>query len=324
MAAGCVTEALAFQSHRAVHIEDCVVVFRLLQLSGRALAAEARCLGSIPGNCWFFTFLCFCLKMSRFSFVNLSCKTTVVDIKMTSFVCLEFCFPCKYIMLPAPPCILYVSLCHLFHPGYNSFLGVEVVGEEQLLVTNEGMNFQWKDHGFKLHVPKNALPEDIPEYSVNIKASLAGQFELPEGYELVSAVYWVKTQGKFQKPTTIEVQHCANFSNPNQLYFVRTSCAQKSLPYKFKFINGGSFISENKYGALSITHFSGIGVVKEVKHDEHSCQYCAQVYFTDKHLGGCWYYCHFVVTKDLEMCLTVSDIKLAIIDFKAMFLYFRW
>ena len=37
---------------------------------------------------------------------------------------------------------------------------------------------------------------------------------------------------------------------------------------------------------------------------EHSCQYCAQVYFTVKHLQDCWY-CHFVITKDLGMCLTV-------------------
>ena len=190
-----------------------------------------------------------------------------------------------------------------FHVGYNSFLGVEVVGEEELVVKNEGINFQWKGHGFKLHVPKDALPEGIPEYLVNIKASLAGQFQLPEGYELVSTVYWVATPGSFTKPVTIEIQHCANFKHPNQLRFVCTSCTQRSLPYKFEFIDGGSFGC--KYGALSTTHFSGNGIVREVTPGEHSCQYCAQVYFTVKHLQDYWY-CHFVVTKDLEMCLTVS------------------
>ena len=73
--------------------------------------------------------------------------------------------------------------------GCNSFPGAEVVGEMDLVVTNEAMNFQWKDHGFKLHVPENALPGSISEYSVNIRVSLAGQFELPENYELVSTVY---------------------------------------------------------------------------------------------------------------------------------------
>ena len=174
------------------------------------------------------------------------------------------------------------------------------------MVTNEIMNFRWKDHGFKLHVQENSLPEGISEYSVDIRVSLAGQFELPEGYELVSAVYWVKTQGKFTKPLTIEVQHCANFSDPNQLHFVSTSCTQKTLPYKFKFTNGGSFILGNKYGSLSTAHFSGTGIAKKVMSDAHSCQYCAQVYFTVKNLKDYWYYCHFVITKDLEMCLTVS------------------
>ena len=217
---------------------------------------------------------------------------------------------------------LYVSLC----TGYNSFRGAGVVGEEELEVTNECKTLQLIGHGFKLHVPENALLEGIPKYSVNVKVSLTGQFEIPECYELVSAVYWVRTRGKFTKPVTIEVQHCANFSNPNQLCFVRTSCAQKSLPYKFEIINGGSFSLGNRYGALSTTDFSGIGIAKEVKPDEHSCQYCAQVYFTVKNLRNYWYYCHFVVTKNLESCFTVSKIKFrpCIMDIKVILLYFRW
>ena len=219
----------------------------------------------------------------------------------------------------------YVYLS-IIYSGYDSVLGVEVVGEKELVVTNETMDFQWKDHGFKLHVPKNALPEGLPEHSVNIKASLAGQFELPEGYELVSAVYWVKTPGKFTKLVKIETEHCANFSNPNQLCFVRTSCTQKSLPYKFTVVDGGTFTFGNKYGVLSTTHFSGSGIAKKVEHNEHSCQYCAQVYFTVKNLRNYWYYCHFVITKDLEMCLTVSKIKFlpCITDFKVILLHFRW
>ena len=189
-------------------------------------------------------------------------------------------------------------------------MGVEVIGEEELVVTNKAMCFHWEGYGLKLHIPENALPEGISEYVINIKASLAGQFKLPEGYELVSAVYWVASEGKFTKPVRIEIQHCANFSNPSQLCFVRASCSQKSLPYKFKAIDGGLFSLGNMYGALSSTHFSGNGIANEVRAGEHSCQYCAQVYFTVKHLKDYWYYCHFVVTKDMEVCLTVS-IKLS-------------
>ena len=185
-------------------------------------------------------------------------------------------------------------------------IGIEVVSEVESVVTNKGMSFHWEGYGLRLQIPENALPEGISEYLVNIKVSLAGQFELPEGYELVSAVYWVTAPGKFTKPVEIEAQHCANFSNPSQLCFVRASCSQKSLPYKFKLIDGGLFSLGNKYGALSTTHFSGNGIAKEVRAGEHSCQYCAQVYFTVKHLKDYWYYCHFVITKDMEVCFTVS------------------
>ena len=193
------------------------------------------------------------------------------------------------------------------HEGYNSLIGVEVIGEVELVVTNKGMSFPWEHYGLRLHIPENALPEGISEYLVNIKVSLAGQFELPEGYELVSAVYWVTTPGKFTKKVKIEAQHCANFSNPSQLHFIHAKCTQKSLPYKFKVEDGGSFTRGSKYGTLSTTHFSGNGIANEVRAGEHSCQYCAQVYFTVKHLKNYWYYCHFVVTKDMEVCLTVSS-----------------
>ena len=108
------------------------------------------------------------------------------------------------------------------------------------------------------------------------------------------------------KPVTIEVQHCANFNHPDQLHFVRASCTQKSLPYEFEVVDGGSFALGSKYGALSTTKFSGNGIAKEVAPGEHSCQYCAQVYFTVKHLQDFWY-CHFVITKDIDMCLAVSS-----------------
>ena len=197
-----------------------------------------------------------------------------------------------------------VYYCFVFHcTGY--LRGAEVVGEIDIVVTNEAASYLWEGHGFKLSVPKNSLPEGVSEYQVNVKASLTGHFDLPEGLELISAVYWVHVPGQFMKPVTIEIQHCANFSNPSQLHFVRASCTQKSLPYKFEVVDGGLFTLGSKYGALSTTRFSGNGIAKEVEPGEHSCQYCAQVYFTVKHLQDFWY-CHFVVTKDLDMCLAVS------------------
>ena len=109
----------------------------------------------------------------------------------------------------------------------------------------------------------------------------------------------------FVKNVTLEVQHCANFSNPDQLHFVRASYTENSPTYKLEVVDEGRFSRGSKYGVLSTTKFSENGIVKEVVPNEHSCQYCAQIYFTPKHLqDSC--YCHFVVTKDIDLCFAVS------------------
>ena len=94
----------------------------------------------------------------------------------------------------------------------------------------------------------------------------------------------------------------------NYISFAQAVPRSPLIPYKFKVIDGRLFIPGNRYGTLSTNHFSGTGISKEVTPGEHSCQYCAQVYFTVKHLQDYWY-CHFVITKELEMCLTVSTCK---------------
>ena len=52
------------------------------------------------------------------------------------------------------------------YSGY--FRGAEVVGEVNIVVTNEVMRLPWE--AFKLNAPDKALPVGISEYPVNIKA----------------------------------------------------------------------------------------------------------------------------------------------------------
>ena len=63
---------------------------------------------------------------------------------------------------------------------------------------------------------------------------------------------------------TIEVQHCARLTNDkqcSQLTFVHTMHTQKGLPYLFMEQDGGVFTSHSSYGSLSLSHFSGVGIV---------------------------------------------------------------
>ena len=115
-----------------------------------------------------------------------------------------------------------------------------------------------------MFVPENSLPAEVSETQLSVQVSLSGPYQMPSNYELVSAVYWVSSRHKFIKPITVEIQHCAALSSDkqcSQLTFVHTKCTQKELPYIFKEQVGGIFSPHSSYGSLSLSHFSGIGVV---------------------------------------------------------------
>ena len=196
-----------------------------------------------------------------------------------------------------------------------------------------------------MHIPEGSLPAKVLETQLNVQISLSGQFQMPSNCELVSAVYWVFSPHKFTKPITVEVQHCAILSSDeqcSQLTFVHTKCTQKELPYVFEEQVGGIFSPHSSYGSVSLSHFSWIGIVRRLlrivfglqanqselgqQHQQQlsessttskaACQtaqqeegeiieqYCAQLY-TSK-LARKWKV-DFVVMKNLDSCLTVSD-----------------
>ena len=113
-----------------------------------------------------------------------------------------------------------------------------------------------------LHIPENALPSDLSPCKINIQASLSGQYEFPPQTKFVSGVYWIAFPKKLRKPVSVEVQYCAYPNQCPHLSFVRASCAQKELPYKFQYLEGGLFTPHNSYGSISVAHFPGIAIVK--------------------------------------------------------------
>ena len=115
-----------------------------------------------------------------------------------------------------------------------------------------------------MQVPKDATsgPCDIA-----VKAIVAGQFEFPDGTELVSAVYAVSASRRLRKPITLEIQHCVAIANEQQgqlLSFVRAQCDQPNLPYQFKMLKDSVFLPGNEYGKISCSGFSLFAVIKLV------------------------------------------------------------
>ena len=139
-----------------------------------------------------------------------------------------------------------------------------MIAQETFTITQEAVKLNFEGYGFKLCVPKNSLPAEVSEAQLSVQVSLSGSFQMPSNCELASAVYWVSSPHKFMKPITVEIQHCAALSSSkqcSQLTFVHTKCTQKELPYIFKEKVGGVFTHHSSYGSLSLSHFSGIGIV---------------------------------------------------------------
>ena len=142
--------------------------------------------------------------------------------------------------------------------------GVEECDETSLVVqSSQGQLLEW--NGLKLHIHAGSLPEGLQQCTIFIKASLAGEYEIPDNTSLVSAFYWLRCEPQctFIKPITVEIQHCSTKQDLSKLKIVRAFCNQKSLPYKFKRLKGGSFNADTFYGAIDMKGFSGVCVIEE-------------------------------------------------------------
>ena len=223
-------------------------------------------------------------------------------------------------------CVLFVD----FSPPVVGYLrGVDVINHTSFTYTGRAQTFEWVDHGFKLHLPENALPPEVEECRVHVKASLSGQFQFPEDAELVSGIYWIATPHVFTKPVTVEIQHCsARTVHPSSLTYIVAKCTQEDLPYKFNALNGGVFAPSSRYGSISLTHFSGLGIasrsprrpsliqrlVRRHPQDEsefsNEKSYCARLYYSSSGIHS--WEVNFTIIWDLELHIAVSILSATI------------
>ena len=184
-------------------------------------------------------------------------------------------------------------------------------GDHTITYTGEPMT--WEKFGFKVYLPKDALPPDIEECKVHFKASPFGYFHFPENSELVSGLYQIDCSSKFEKPVEVEVQHCAAKRDLyHTLKFVET--AQPVKPhYQFEILNGGSFHPSNLYGSiqLQLPNSFVVGVVsKHHSTDHRSCQpeslrrYSTRLYYSS---GGIHTWnVYLVIMWKLDLLIAVS------------------
>ena len=182
--------------------------------------------------------------------------------------------------------------------------GIEECNETSVIVhSSHGQLVEW--NGLKLHIHEGSLPEGVHQCKIYIKASLAGQYEIPENSHLVSAIFWLccEPQCKFIKPITVEIQHCSTKQNLSRLKIVRAFCSQKQLPYNFKPL-GGRFNADTSYGVVEVTSFSGVGVVEENPVSERL--YYSQLFYHSYHSHQHVHEIHIIFTWNTEAHINVS------------------
>ena len=203
-------------------------------------------------------------------------------------------------------CVLFIIIMHNNIDAWN-LRGVEVCGEMTVVVySSHGQQIIWPGYGLRLNIPKGCLPAGMEKCTINIKASLAGQYEFPENSHLVSAIFWLRCEDvhKFTKPITVEIQHCAKSENVTNLSFVRAVCSQKQLPYTFKQLPWGNFTSHSSYGVIELNSFSGVGVIQEGLTAERH-YYSKLFYLSNYCLGG--HRIDFIIMWNTEAHINVSS-----------------
>ena len=165
-------------------------------------------------------------------------------------------------------------------------------------------SFEWQGHGLKLHIPEGAVPAHTG-CRVDFKAGFTGQFNIPDDLQLVSCVYWLSCSQKFNKPVTLEIEHCASLQNSSQsssLSFISAKCSQAELLYQFEVLEGGKFAPPSSYGSVQVTQFSFFAIISKI-FSSHK-RYCCTHHYIKKDVNK--WDVDFVIAPNLQASLTVS------------------
>ena len=152
---------------------------------------------------------------------------------------------------------MVVDICLYFLDLINS--GITVAGKELFhLQGDRSCSFTWENYGFRLHCPKGAVSKAT---EVAVFALLNGNFKVPKGTVLVSAVYAISVSKPLLKSLVIEMQHCVDLRNTGQTGCLKFVRGPLTSPYQLSPVEGGSFSVGKRYGSIKRDQFCAMGIV---------------------------------------------------------------
>ena len=188
------------------------------------------------------------------------------------------------------------------------------MGSTSFLYCGKAVSFTWKDHGFKLHLPENALPPDVTECSIRVSAAISGQFQFPDGAELVSGIYSIHSSHSFTRSVTVEIEHFSTTDTPEETeelsFVVNTG---DHLPHQFDSQKGGKFSVKNRFGAIELRHFCKYGIVKNTDSEESKSHNSYKSYLLLNEENSNDWEVFFSITPDTELHSNVSQLFLLLL-----------
>lgn len=195
------------------------------------------------------------------------------------------------------------------------FFAVEenILYEKMLVYRGNITYFKWDTHGFRLHVPEDALPPDIMEILVSVKAALGCEYILPANTKLVSGVYLISSNHNFTKPVTLEIEHsCLLQQSPNSandLFF--GYCSKCEPPFHFQIMKDGVFEAKNNFGKITLSNFSIYTILQYLMPcvTPTTSRYCASLHYSKLGFPNSWYI-YLVISKDTGLMKQVKNLSL--------------
>ena len=149
----------------------------------------------------------------------------------------------------------------------DTLKGVCIAGEKMFTIQGDSPQFlNWEQYGLRITVHQDTLSStDTSE--VAMAALVGGQFQLPDGTELISAVYALSVSKPLLKPVKLEIQHCADLITEDHTSYLSFAAASVNvgLPYQFQLKEGGQFNPGDQYGNICLSQFSLWAIVKYIK-----------------------------------------------------------
>ena len=121
-----------------------------------------------------------------------------------------------------------------------------------------------EDCGLTLIIPAEVIIPAESSYEVTAQGLWGeSKFKFPEGSKLISGVCHISVSNlsELNRPVSVLLKHCAEITDENQTKYLSFVIAKSGPPFKFEYLQGGTFSLQSQYGHICLKRFSLLAIV---------------------------------------------------------------